>query len=68
MEAGQTPCSLCQRLFPVILGHPARWLRFWLHDPLLRRSVCAAGQPAFLHVSRYIQMSGSDREFPSLTG
>jgi hypothetical protein len=37
-------------------------------DPLLRRSVCAAGQPACPQVSRCIGLSGSDRKFPALTG
>jgi hypothetical protein len=37
-------------------------------DPLLRRSVCAAGRPAYTQVSRCIGLSGSDREFPALTG
>jgi len=37
-------------------------------DPLLRRSVCAAGQPACPQVSRGTQLSVSDREFPPLTG
>ena len=37
-------------------------------DPLLRRPVCAAGQPAFTHVSRYAALSGSDREYRTLTG
>jgi hypothetical protein len=37
-------------------------------DPLLRRPVCAAGQPACPQVSRCIRLSGSDREFPALTG
>ena len=37
-------------------------------DPLLRRSVCAAGQPARPQVSQPIGLSGSDREFPVLTG
>jgi len=32
------------------------------------RSVCAAGQPARSQVSRYIRLSGSDRDFPALTG
>jgi hypothetical protein len=36
-------------------------------DLLLRRSVCAAGQPARPQVSRGIGLSGSDREFPALT-
>jgi hypothetical protein len=43
----------------------------WVHcvaDPLLRRSVCAAGQPACPQVSRCIGLSGSDREFPVLAG
>ena len=34
----------------------------------LRRSVCAAGQPARPQVSQPIGLSGSDREFPVLTG
>ena len=33
-------------------------------DPLLRMSVCAAGQPAHAQVSRDIGLSVSDREFP----
>jgi hypothetical protein len=37
-------------------------------DPLLRRSVCVAGQPACPQVSRCIRLSGSDRETPILTG
>lgn len=37
-------------------------------DPLLRRSVCAASQPACSQVSRCVGLSGSDREFPALTG
>ena len=37
-------------------------------DPLLRRSVCAAGQPARPQVSRCTGLSGSDHEFPALTG
>jgi len=37
-------------------------------DPLLRRPVCAAGQPANTQVSRCITPSGSDREFPALAG
>ena len=37
-------------------------------DPLIRRSVCAVGQPACPQVSRCIGLSGSDREFPALTG
>jgi hypothetical protein len=40
----------------------------WLHDPLLRRSVCAAGQPAYSQVRRRIRLSASDRKFPRLTG
>ena len=36
-------------------------------DPLLRRPVCAAGQPAYPQVSRRIGLSGSDREYPELT-
>jgi hypothetical protein len=38
------------------------------HDQLLRRSVCAAGQPACPQVSRYTGLSVSDREHPALTG
>ena len=37
-------------------------------DPLLRRSACAAGQPARAQVSRCLGLSGSDREYPALTG
>jgi len=37
-------------------------------DLLLRRSFCAAGQPACTQVSRCMRLSGSDREFPALTG
>ena len=37
-------------------------------DPLLGRPACAAGQPAFTHVSRQTGLPGSDREFPPLTG
>jgi hypothetical protein len=37
-------------------------------EPLLRRSICAAGQPACPQVSGYLGLSGSDREFPVLTG
>jgi hypothetical protein len=37
-------------------------------DPLLRRPVCAAGRPARTQVSRCVRLSGSDREFPRLTG
>jgi hypothetical protein len=37
-------------------------------DLLLRRSVCAAGQPARPQVSPCIGLSASDREFPPLTG
>ena len=44
-------------------GHGYRMI-----DPLLTRSVCAAGQPACTQVSRYTGLSGSDREFPALTG
>ena len=37
-------------------------------DPLLRRSVCAAGQPASSQVSQRIGLAESDRKFPPLTG
>jgi hypothetical protein len=37
-------------------------------DPLLGRSVCAAGQPARPQVSRCTGLSVSDRDFPTLTG
>ncbi len=37
-------------------------------DPLLRRSVCAAGQPARIQVSRCVRLSESDSDFPALTG
>jgi len=36
-------------------------------DPLLRRSLCAAGQPASSLVRRRIGLSASDRKFPPLT-
>ena len=39
-----------------------------LTDPLLRRSVCAAGQPACSQVRRRIRVSASDRKSPPLTG
>jgi hypothetical protein len=39
-----------------------------LADPLLRRSVCAAGQPASSQVSQRIGLAESDRKFPPLTG
>ena len=47
---------------------PVRPSAFWRSDPLLRRSVCAAGQPACPQVSGGIGLSGSGREFPALTG
>ena len=34
----------------------------------LRRSVCAAGQPARPQVSRCVGLSASDRKYPALTG
>jgi hypothetical protein len=37
-------------------------------DLLLRRSVCAAGRPVRSQVSRCMRLSGSDRDFPALTG
>ena len=37
-------------------------------DPLLRRPVCAAGQPAHPQVSQRIGLPGSDHNFPVLTG
>ncbi len=47
----------------------ARGLQVWQqYDLMLRRSVCAAGQPAYSQVSRCIEPSGSDRGFPALTG
>jgi hypothetical protein len=39
-----------------------------IRDPLLRRSVCAADQPACPQVSRCAGLSESDREYPVLTG
>jgi len=52
------------------LAAVAAWRAYWpwTRDPLLRRPVCAAGQPARLQVSQPIGLSGSDREFPVLTG
>ena len=47
---------------------PHRGVMKLARDPLLRRPVCAASQPAFIQVSRSIGLSGSDREFPLLTG
>jgi integrase len=41
--------------------------RIRTRDPLLRRSVCAAGQPAYSLVSRRIGLPVSDRKFPPLT-
>jgi hypothetical protein len=38
------------------------------YDPLFRRSVCAAGQPALSLVRRCIGLSTSDREFPLWPG
>jgi len=43
--------------------NPVLW-----RDPLLRRSVCAAGQPAHPQVSGCMGLSVSDRDFPALTG
>jgi hypothetical protein len=37
-------------------------------EHLLRRSVCAAGRPAYSQVRRRIGLSASDRKFPPLTG
>ena len=37
------------------------------HDPLLRRPVCAAGQPARPQVGRFIGLPASDREYPIMT-
>lgn len=51
--------------------HPARArhaVSLPTYDLLPRRSVCAAGQPACTQVSRCTGPSGSDREFPPLTG
>jgi hypothetical protein len=42
--------------------------RIRTRDRLLRRSVCAAGQPANSLVRPCIGLSASDREFPLLTG
>ena len=47
---------------------PVRPSALWRSDPLLRRSVCAAGQPARPQVSRCIGLSASDREYLVLTG
>jgi hypothetical protein len=44
-------------------GHGNRMI-----DPLLRRSVCAAGQPALPQVSRGIGLPPGDHEYPLLTG
>jgi hypothetical protein len=37
-------------------------------DLLLRRPVCAVGQPACTQVRRRIGLAASDRDFPALTG
>jgi hypothetical protein len=55
-------------LIGYLVAQGRKGLDISLMRPAARRSVCAAGQPAFLHVSRYIRLSGSDREFASLTG
>ena len=39
-----------------------------MRDRLPERPVCAAGQPACRQMSRRVGLSGSDREFPVLTG
>jgi hypothetical protein len=65
----------CPRASGVSRGCSSTWLPAWLprpdrdaDDPPLRRSVCAAGQPACPQVSRCSRLSGSDRKFPALTG
>jgi hypothetical protein len=50
-----------------VQGATSRWVHC-VADPLLKRSVCAAGQPARIQVSRCVRLSGSDRDFPALTG
>ena len=56
---------------------PVRWHQSWLpskdvehalEDPLIRRPVCAAGQPACSQVRRRIRVSASDRKSSPLTG
>jgi hypothetical protein len=37
------------------------------HDHQLRRPVCAAGRPAFTQVSRGVELSRSDHNYPALT-
>jgi hypothetical protein len=46
-------------------GSHHQWSR---RDPLFRRSVCAAGQPACIQVSRRFGLSVNDRKLPALTG
>jgi hypothetical protein len=55
--------ALGQQKTPATIPHSDQSDKEFRH-----RSVCAAGQPAFPHVSWYIRLSGSDREFPRLTG
>ena len=49
-----------------VAARVAAWLSGCEHQ--LRRSVCAAGQPACPQVSRYIGLSTTDRKYPALTG
>jgi hypothetical protein len=49
-------------------GRPHEGRHEIVSRPAAHRSVCAAGQPAGTQVGRGIGLSGSDREFPPLTG
>ena len=55
--------ALGQQKTPATIPHSHRRGKEFRH-----RSVCAAGQPAGPQVSQPIGLSGSDREFPVLTG
>ena len=52
----------------VLRHHTCAPGRIRTRDPLLRRPVCAAGQPVCPQVNPCTGLSGSDREFPELTG
>jgi hypothetical protein len=65
----------CPRESGLSQGCSSVWLPAWLpwpnraaRDPMLRKSVCATGQPARPQVSRCVGLSASDRKYPALTG
>ena len=55
--------ALGQQKTPATIPHSHRRGKEFRH-----RSVCAAGQPAYLQMRRRIGLSASDRKFPPLTG